>query len=996
MKKILLSLVAMIMSVAGVYADDFKITSSDPAAGSECAGIAKSSYWTFATNMDADASFVGARYTFTDETTGTTLYTSDITKASKYNTSAYPNVWAVKNFSTAIADFKKGHIIKLTIAAYDNKTISQGTCLGTDAITFTGAGSSEYEYSPATLSSITPAAGTELKSGSDNTFVLTFSQGVTIDETKTAIVAAQSTTADFTSITANSDKTVWTLVAPASVIESTTPALQFNVYAKDLNGKTLEGNTSGAYQQEDKSYYKFKYDCLLGSPSLTVEPAAGEVTSLKDFKVSYSGGMDLSYAAGVADITVTNESGSVVATVSTKSSDAAITVDSENNLYATFSLPTEITASGKYTLNIPSKLFALGTEYEGYTSKAQTVEYTIAGASLNVATVDPADGSELAKFPELLTVTFNNPDAVAFANYSLVDNDCTTPEESIVFSGEFTKNSDNTFTSKAGKWVELKLYTGHTYTLNVKAWDTVENYNYGNPEIGAFTPATWTGTTVATTYSPVTLTSLSPADGSTITTGDFTVVFSDAIASLSVEVNNGIAGSNVACTTTSTDSKTWNVTIPESVINAATGSISLNLVAKDADNLYVKGNQNVDPDNTTVITYNCYNGCPLPGTVDPESGSTLESISVIKISNSAGIAKAYLASSPITVTSGKAKALVCTVPDENVKEEEVELGGTPTYVTITLPSEITEAGDYQVNIPAMYFMIGEQMESKTTKQMTIEYTIAGDAPASSGLVITPAAGEVTSLDKFVFTYNDGEFIASNYVALTVTDAAGNTVATIKSDDLVATKTTDGTEWGDPLEITATLATPITAAGTYTLHVPQGAFIVGAAYDNSEATSVTYTIAAAPAGLNFTTDPANGSTVEKISKIVYTFTDAVAADYDNALASSATITNAAGESATSMTMLSWGTDLNQINLECMPITADGTYTVTIPANAIKLDDVPYDKPIVITLTIGNAASISHVENADATDNAVRFNIAGQRVNAAAKGILIKNGKKVVVK
>ena len=46
--------------------------------------------------------------------------------------------------------------------------------------------------------------------------------------------------------------------------------------------------------------------------------------------------------------------------------------------------------------------------------------------------------------------------------------------------------------------------------------------------------------------------------------------------------------------------------------------------------------------------------------------------------------------------------------------------------------------------------------------------------------------------------------------------------------------------------------------------------------------------------------------------------------------------------------------------------------------------------------GISTGIENVEAEGATQNGVMFNVAGQRVNGAAKGLVIKNGKKYIVK
>ena len=81
----------------------------------------------------------------------------------------------------------------------------------------------------------------------------------------------------------------------------------------------------------------------------------------------------------------------------------------------------------------------------------------------------------------------------------------------------------------------------------------------------------------------------------------------------------------------------------------------------------------------------------------------------------------------------------------------------------------------------------------------------------------------------------------------------------------------------------------------------------------------------------------------------------------------------------------------------PITAAGKYTVVLPYGSFFLGqeyDAYLNAAAEYTVTVGSATAIETIGN-DKAGNAA-YNLAGQRVNANQKGIIIRDGKKVVVK
>lgn len=100
-----------------------------------------------------------------------------------------------------------------------------------------------------------------------------------------------------------------------------------------------------------------------------------------------------------------------------------------------------------------------------------------------------------------------------------------------------------------------------------------------------------------------------------------------------------------------------------------------------------------------------------------------------------------------------------------------------------------------------------------------------------------------------------------------------------------------------------------------------------------------------------TDPADGSEVESFSRIEYTFPDYGLADFDITNKTyKVTIVDENGNPACETVVLSYGTDYNQLEVYCSPVTEPGTYTITIHKGSVYLDGEVYNHDIVTKLTV----------------------------------------------
>lgn len=202
--------------------------------------------------------------------------------------------------------------------------------------------------------------------------------------------------------------------------------------------------------------------------------------------------------------------------------------------------------------------------------------------------------------------------------------------------------------------------------------------------------------------------------------------------------------------------------------------------------------------------------------------------------------------------------------------------------------------------------------------------------------------------------------------------------------------------------------PITTPGNYIIDVPSGFFNLGEEFEgaSSRATTIYYEIKAQSTDdVTVTLDPAPGTVTEIPDKIIVTLTEAQSAGTNGI---NPTLTDEKGNSYGIDLQIYWDGEWNQLemNLANGAITADGTYTLTIPAGALTWDDNSDNvnkEDIVFTYIIGTGTGIDNiVANAGGkvdvyTINGVSVlrNADAAAVKALKKGLYIINGKKVVI-
>ena len=380
-------------------------------------------------------------------------------------------------------------------------------------------------------------------------------------------------------------------------------------------------------------------------------------------------------------------------------------------------------------------------------------------------------------------------------------------------------------------------------------------------------------------------------------------------------------------------------------------------------------------------------------TADPESESTLQTLSTIRLTADETI---YVNTTPVTVYNRAER-----------KSYTATLAADPTngnMAVITLDKELTaeeNAGDYTIDIPSGVF--GDQtwydndlMTGRTNEPFTLYYTLGDETPEGSIFTTDPEAGStVASLQHIVISVGDGTtdyMPADGKVSITAPDGT-----VIYNDDPSAIWPDN---WDDPVyQYEINLDEAATTPGVYTMTIPDGYFLDS----NGEpvtGTTITWTIEGDTPDTNiFTTDPADGSTVASLQHIVISIGDG-ATDYMSA-DGKVSITAPDGtviynDDPSAIWPDNWDDPVYQyeINLD-EAATTPGVYTMTIPDGYFLDCNGDPVNGTTITWTVSKEAGINSVT--EETTDGKAYTISGIRVDAkTAKGLIIIGGKKVLKK
>lgn len=745
-----------------------------------------------------------------------------------------------------------------------------------------------------------------------------------------------------------------------------------------------------------KAYAEVADNEVTDGISVSITPTEGEVESLKDFVITFDGCNAAEWTfAKVSQIK--DEEGNVVANLQTGENASATAL--------TGSIAEAITKPGKYTLNIPKGSVSFNKVMEYTNPEAISFSFVIKSKEPAISSVNMVLGETSTDLLAGQNIEKLIGDANIVVKVDNSENIGVMTWEMNEVGGEIIKSRSTEVSNKNGTFTfwnprDIELTLGKQYEIVFTGWESTEAKNNGEPNFTR--KVIVNGGTKAYEYSPVTLVepaellygqnevnfSLESAEDNTIS---FT--FSDVVTIAEAFVPLGMGETESCEVAMSEDGKTANITIPSSVMNNYHNFV-VSLLAKDANGLVVKGN-NGEKDGSYISVYvDAKFNLPEVTMVDPAPDATVEKISTIKFGYADGIQASWFDNITILDKTRNVVAKSVDVTSVIPEGEEDNWDYIVKEVVVSFNNEITENGTYTVVVPEGMFNLdlsAQGFNTKNNREATFNITVDnGDNPMPSiNVSIDPVPGEVASLKDFDLIFNDANEAGwgDGFPTLTYPDG---TVVKIKNQDI-------GKEWN---ELILSLDEEITAPGEYILTLPAASVNLDGTPTDKDYSFV-YTIAEAD-NEKYTVTPEVGN-VTSLQTIDVIFDSHSEISFGSGNPS---LTDAAGNSYT--VNEGWGPDWNILNWArftiAEEITAEGTYTLTLPAGHINYEDGNSNvKDIKFTWTIGNATAISNIFAAEG--NVEIYNANGQLVKRgdasaiktlAPNKMYIINGKKVIIK
>lgn len=282
-------------------------------------------------------------------------------------------------------------------------------------------------------------------------------------------------------------------------------------------------------------------------------------------------------------------------------------------------------------------------------------------------------------------------------------------------------------------------------------------------------------------------------------------------------------------------------------------------------------------------------------------------------------------------------------------------GASSDRLLYTLAQPVTEAGEYAITIGAESFYYGWYETDNPEISWTVTVKSQGGGPVTvpdtpydnPGVLMSPAQGEVTLLDQFNIDFQNVFMVDFNpsKKSTLVDNATGQTVATGTGSDGAGTS-----------GMLITLDRTVTAPGSYTLIVPEGAFYDYMTDDDLPECRFLYTIKEGEEPPveepeNVTAVPADGTTVTELAEVTVTYDD-----FDVIYLRSnpqIEVTDASGAVITLGRLDRATLQANAVRVVFdAPVTASGEYTVTIPKNVVLLgeEDQRFARTVTLNYTV----------------------------------------------
>lgn len=193
-------------------------------------------------------------------------------------------------------------------------------------------------------------------------------------------------------------------------------------------------------------------------------------------------------------------------------------------------------------------------------------------------------------------------------------------------------------------------------------------------------------------------------------------------------------------------------------------------------------------------------------TLDPLNGSEVKSLSKLKITfdNWNYAIPYYRNRKSISIIDENGNTM--TVGKASVEENRNKVN----QCVITLNTPITTPGKYKLYIPEYAFILDESTNFHS-EEMYFDYIITGEPDLAEDVTISPAEGDVETLEQITLNFNSVSFVGT-------TNEANATLTNMDNMEIVNGAVKNGTFYTQLIVI---LEHKVTAPGTYELRIPAG-------------------------------------------------------------------------------------------------------------------------------------------------------------------------------
>lgn len=602
---------------------------------------------------------------------------------------------------------------------------------------------------------------------------------------------------------------------PASMVTSGTnydSVLLKVIKVTDADGQPVYsggGGTIGTFSYNLK-YEEIKDDVMAGFTPETTAEAPVSIDDVDNIEIVITDEASLIYDGVKFSYTVEGEPMDIVVRDFKKETDA------DDFTTLTVAIPNIVRGKGLVTVTLNGLDCKSGIDHSAELTAVYKSEKAAAGYELTTLTYNDisllGEGVQVEAFTDgtVIKATFSSADGYDSVYMNLNEKE----SGDWLYGGNMNKLEDGTWTYtwptksefSAGKEYELTflLQSGPVY----------------NPVTVGTVKVSWTGKTAGAEYSTLTLTSVSPENGSNIYIEapiEITLNFSGKVQLVDPSYPLGMGAGTAPLEYKNADgakeglSETWTITAGAEALEYLT------FFAKDEAGLPLNGG---GANGRFSLAYHYKANLPVPVvTPSDEVVTSLKDFTIAAPGNEV-IILSYYTSDPILFIKGD-REIIQQFTDEDLTPITEDRGGEEKFVgyKFSLKEEVTDPGEYKLVVPEEMFNMGEEYSSQNMRGVTMLYTIEGEAPQPGDKITTvPATDTVLDeLSEILITFTECESAGW-------TDTEMSDVELLKDGEtLVAKPVKDyGEAWNALL---LKFETPIKDAGSYTLRLPAGSYIL---------------------------------------------------------------------------------------------------------------------------------------------------------------------------